>query len=466
MVIQDGTRIEMNLQCTSVSSAQNIAIGGESIKHDISGLASTVQTSYENWAWFSSSVIRGVTGLQVPQIWIGATPNAGPGCPSGCGNINNSLFVYLDCVTMNAVPCVILGDSDHNFFGKVSGFAQDAGTFDLLRIKCWGLTDDNNAGGRFAYFEGFLGTAHSREIIEGSDTGGCPDVPVSKLPHDVYIEQLATAVPGFAWPVRGNGTGVAVKADVGSSYGHYQMFGNNEGCNFFALTAPDTTVEGGNNRGACAIDMQPNRTDATQVASGSRSTISGGEANTAAGSFASVTGGFANRANDLYARAGGNTTDAEGIGWDCFSGGTFSGGGPGGAQRCIVVMRGSVVNGTVQLTSDGNAPTVDNCINNQLLSGNNSWGGYLNIVGHNHSNSLNEIFWNNWQFLMADDSVASHTVVVAGSKPTPLTNGTTTGADVALSADTTNGCLKVQFTSPATADTWDALATVYITMAR
>jgi hypothetical protein len=38
--------------------------------------------------------------------------------------------------------------------------------------------------------------------------------------------------------------------------------------------------------------------------------------------------------------------------------------------------------------------------------------------------------------------------------PIATGNGTTTGAAVALSADTTNGCFKLTFTNPATSDIW------------
>lgn len=51
----------------------------------------------------------------------------------------------------------------------------------------------------------------------------------------------------------------------------------------FSLTPPDGTVAGGNRRGAGAVDLQMVRTGATQVASGPRSLIAGGQGNTASG---------------------------------------------------------------------------------------------------------------------------------------------------------------------------------------
>lgn len=55
---------------------------------------------------------------------------------------------------------------------------------------------------------------------------------------------------------------------------------------------------GGNNRGADALDLQSSRGVSSQVASGSRATISGGYSNTASGTQATVVGGVSNMATD------------------------------------------------------------------------------------------------------------------------------------------------------------------------
>lgn len=65
------------------------------------------------------------------------------------------------------------------------------------------------------------------------------------------------------------------------------------------LTIPDNLAAGGNKRGANAIDWQIQRSAATQVASGVRSFIAGGEANTASGqnSFAAGSNSLATNTN-------------------------------------------------------------------------------------------------------------------------------------------------------------------------
>jgi hypothetical protein len=100
-----------------------------------------------------------------------------------------------------------------------------------------------------------------------------------------------------------------------------------------ALQAQQTTssVTGGNARGANAVDWQTSRTAATQVASGTQSTISGGINNTVSsqygvigggttnivgtGGFVStVSGGFSNNSNNAYTFVGGGTANtASGI---------------------------------------------------------------------------------------------------------------------------------------------------------
>ncbi len=76
---------------------------------------------------------------------------------------------------------------------------------------------------------------------------------------------------------------------------------------------PDGTALGGNNRGSHSIDLQLGRADATQVASGISSTISGGIGNTASGESSTVAGGYLNAATATYASIGGGyNSDATG----------------------------------------------------------------------------------------------------------------------------------------------------------
>ena len=78
-----------------------------------------------------------------------------------------------------------------------------------------------------------------------------------------------------------------------STYGEVQTAGVGRG-----------TVAG-NARGAGAVDLQVNRSNATEVASGAYSVVSGGQQNTGSGLYAVVTGGSQNTAIDQYSTVGG-----------------------------------------------------------------------------------------------------------------------------------------------------------------
>lgn len=71
------------------------------------------------------------------------------------------------------------------------------------------------------------------------------------------------------------------------------------------LSAPDNAITGGNCRGNYAVDMQMQRTAATQIASGISSNISGGEDNEASGNYSNVCGGLANTSSANYSFIGG-----------------------------------------------------------------------------------------------------------------------------------------------------------------
>lgn len=78
----------------------------------------------------------------------------------------------------------------------------------------------------------------------------------------------------------------------------------------FSLQIPDNTIIGGNPRGLGAVDLQTQRTAATQVASGANSFVMGVR-NTASGAQ-SVAMGFNNTASGLYATAMGSNSTVSG----------------------------------------------------------------------------------------------------------------------------------------------------------
>jgi hypothetical protein len=84
---------------------------------------------------------------------------------------------------------------------------------------------------------------------------------------------------------------------------------------------PDGTTAGGNNRGACSVDLQMSRYNAaSQVASGDYSFIGGGACNTASGTNSFVGGGSYNIANGTYSFIAGGTQN-QASAQACFVGG-------------------------------------------------------------------------------------------------------------------------------------------------
>jgi hypothetical protein len=81
-------------------------------------------------------------------------------------------------------------------------------------------------------------------------------------------------------------------------------------------------VDGGNARGANAVDWQLDRGVATQVASGARSVLGGGRMNTASGTGAAVLGGDANVASGQNSFIGGGNANAASGGSSVAAGGS------------------------------------------------------------------------------------------------------------------------------------------------
>ena len=75
-----------------------------------------------------------------------------------------------------------------------------------------------------------------------------------------------------------------------------------------ALTAaiPEGTSAGGNARGSRAVDLQTDRNNAAQVASGANSFVGGGRRNTASGSYSIAIGGASTASNSGAIALGGN----------------------------------------------------------------------------------------------------------------------------------------------------------------
>ena len=184
----------------------------------------------------------------------------------------------------------------------------------------------------------------------------------------------------------------------------------------------------------------------------------GGHANVASGNYSLAMGGETNTADGTYDTVGGANAAARGrFNVYCQGAGKFSANGD--AQSCVQPLRGTGTStGAIQLTSDGGAAGSANCVN---IPNNSSYSILVNIMAFDHTTVTKNETWQNWGALLTRGANAASTAIVTQSTPTPLTNGTLTGSSIAMTADTTNGCLNISFTPPSSnSDTWNVVAYV------
>jgi hypothetical protein len=252
----------------------------------------------------------------------------------------------------------------------------------------------------------------------------------------------------------------------------------------FAMQVADGTTAGGNKRGTNAVDFQmATRTLVTQVASGANSFLGGGRRCTASAQDSSSFG-FANQSTGAASISGGNGTVASGTNGVSFGlSGTASGNNSaafnslgtadgiasfvsgdaarafsiygrrvhasgaqaaiGDTQSSILVLRQATTNATVStLTCGATGQNAATTTNQLVLQNNNAMSVTGRIVGKQTA-STNCASWK-FEALIVRGTSAATTSLVASSV-TVFSNSPGWGTP-ALSADTTNGCLKITVT--------------------
>lgn len=237
-----------------------------------------------------------------------------------------------------------------------------------------------------------------------------------------------------------------------------------------AAQIADSSTTGGDKRGSKSVDFQMTRSGAAQVASGTRSGILCGSNNTASGLDAAVVGGASNTASGQGATAiGGGSSTISGQGACGLGGGshTLSGAastavckngrdrGVGGAfcignnngsaqgQEVFYVLDGFAI-GTTAKTLTTNNSTAG--VTNQVILGNTSafWITGSCVARRSGSNTDSKA----WTFkaLVERNGNAAATRIVGSAVAVEYNDAGAAGWTLALSADTTNGGLKVDFT--------------------
>jgi len=171
----------------------------------------------------------------------------------------------------------------------------------------------------------------------------------------------------------------------------------------------------------------------------------GGIGNTVSGNYSCIVGG--NGANDRGRRA-----------VTCFAAGSFAT--QGDAQICTTVLRGTGASATAfRLTNDGATAGTANCVN---IPNNTSYAVTYSVHVVDHTGITTKgVTWTNGTGTLYRGANAASTTWLPITSPAFGSFGTVTGSSLALSADTTNGCLSLVFTPPTgNSDTLNAVARV------
>jgi hypothetical protein len=227
---------------------------------------------------------------------------------------------------------------------------------------------------------------------------------------------------------------------------------------------PDAATAAGNKRGIYATDWQKTRTAANLVASGSYATVSGGRNNAASGNDSTVAGGSTNSATSSLSAIGGGSNNAANALYSCIPGGRR------GTARSIVgffvfpacsvpiadavgVSQGGMLILGVQ-TTDATTTTLRSDTSaagtgNQLTLPNNSAYYVRGSVIANVTGGGNTKAWTLEGAIKRGANAASTAVVAAFTTTVVAADAGASTWTIAVSADTTNGCLKVDVTGQA-----------------
>lgn len=219
-----------------------------------------------------------------------------------------------------------------------------------------------------------------------------------------------------------------------------------------AITRHNNTAWLGNTAGIGSVDWSSAKSSPFIGALGADATIGGGAtqqilststAGTIAGGLLNVIGGT------LSAIPGGKgVVDRSDYGSMCYGSGFINA--AGDSQFCNHVFRCSLAAtnaSTCIATADG---LVSSTINIANIPNNAVYTIQLDCAMIDKTTPGNNAAWPAWTMLLSRGATVGTTALGTNTKPTPLTNGTMTGANIAAAADATNGGVTVTFTSPST----------------
>lgn len=209
---------------------------------------------------------------------------------------------------------------------------------------------------------------------------------------------------------------------------------------------PDNLVAGGNKRGTQAVDWQLLRTVNDQVASGNYSGLLSGASNKATGTHAVVPGGLLNVASGNYSVATGSYANTRSlIGVRAHTVNDTAAGVSGEFQRIDLPLHCRTTGSSTptSMTADAAAKTATN----HFVAAANSVAHVDGRVTAKDATGL----YAAWTFSAVLVRGATAAATELSAAVTPVSSGAAAGASgwtLTVAADTTNGSLDVQFSSP------------------
>ncbi len=212
---------------------------------------------------------------------------------------------------------------------------------------------------------------------------------------------------------------------------------------FLCTDTPDGGTTGGNSRGSFSVDWQGTRDSATEVASGTLTTIGGGARNLVSGDRGTVPGGESNSVTGAYSIATGSNAFARGYGSSMHAAGLFST--RGDAQHGIYVARNQTTGDVAtELIFDGSTTSSNTTV--RIVPTNQQAIALDILVVAKQSSSAIAKAWKLDGLVERLTSVSSCNLVAWSSKVIGQ-DASASAWEVALSADTTvNGAVRVYAT--------------------
>lgn len=273
-----------------------------------------------------------------------------------------------------------------------------------------------------------------------------------------FTEARTTTAPNATIPVHSiNATGAETNIDLAIVP---------KGTGAILAQIPDGTAVGGNKRGSYTVDLQFSRTSATKVAAGMYSALLGGQNNMASGQHSAVLSGYSGTASGQYATVlSGYYNISNSVASAALSGkrtraylpGQIAFGNQGESDTA---RQGSII---TFYTATNTATPVEAYMAGfarAVMPYNSAWAFDMEIVARSESSTQYAARFKRSGLITKGGAINS--IALGGAVQTigtDIINSNLAGCDVTISADTTNGSLKVVVTGIAsTLIYWEAVA--------